>query len=354
MYENYSTTMYVYQQITRVLLVDTSGGYFALRYSPVYAKSLTINKGVDNVLLFEFINQDQKPVNILGSTFTFRLIDQEGTSLLLEKPMQILSASTGRAKVVLNASDTVGIQAQPASYAVVRAAGNYTQAVYVNANSQARGDANVVDSVAPEPLCSRSLTIPDIYAVQAPLKQYPGSPSSNNLSIPNMTATYYSSEVISPNYMTTFQLHLDCYTGTIKFEGKLDQYPDWQNASYAYEYQAESGWKVYSVTGNYDRLRIAFDNRLGMAATANITVSTEGVVTGISVSNPGQDYPAPPRVVIIGNGTGARAVSSVSGGAVGGITVLDGGEGYTPLQIGNSVRAYVQLDGGAVTEILYR
>lgn len=354
MYQDYSTTLYVYQQVTRVLLVDTSGGYFTMRYSPVYAKSLNINKGVDNVLLFEFINQDQKPVNITGSTFVFRLIDQEGTSLLVEKPMEILSASAGRAKVVLTSADTLGIQAQPASYAIVRTAGNYTQAVYVNANSEARGNANIFDSVAPEHLPSRSLTIPDIYAVQAPLNQYPGSPSSNNLSIPNMTATYYSSEVLSPNYMTTFQLNLDTFTGTIKFEGKLDQYPDWKNASYAYEYQAESGWKVYSVTGNYDRLRIAFDNRLGYGATANITVSTAGVVTGISVTNVGQDYPAPPRVVIVGNGTGARAVSSVSGGAVGGITLLDGGEGYTPLQIADPTRAFVHLDGGAVTEILYR
>ena len=354
MYQNYSTTAYIYQQITRVLLVDTSGGYFTMRYSPVYAKSLSINKGVDNVLLFEFINQDQKPVNITGSTFTFRLINQAGNSLLVEKPMQILSASSGRAKVVLDVADTIALQAQPASYSIVREAGDYVQAVYVDANSHARGDANIIDGVAPESLASGTLTIPDIYAVQAPLNQYPGSPATNNLSIPNMTATYYSSELLSPNYETTFQLNLDTYTGTIKFEGKLDTAPTWQNASYSYEYQADSGWKVYSVKGNYDRLRIAFDNRLGMGATANITVSTEGVVTGISVVNPGRDYPAPPRVVIIGNGTNARAVSSVSGGAVGGITVTNGGEGYTPLQIGNTLRAYVQLDGGAVTEILYR
>jgi hypothetical protein len=43
-----------------VLLIDTGAGEtFTYRYDPVYAKRLTINKGVDNVLLFEFINQDQ-------------------------------------------------------------------------------------------------------------------------------------------------------------------------------------------------------------------------------------------------------------------------------------------------------
>ena len=81
----YSTTVYLYQQITPVLLVDTSGGYFTRRYDPVYAKSLTINKAVDNVLLFEFINQDQKPVNIAGSSFVFRLIDQPETAYCWRK-----------------------------------------------------------------------------------------------------------------------------------------------------------------------------------------------------------------------------------------------------------------------------
>ena len=131
----YSTTLYLYQQQICVLLVDTSGGYFTARYDPVYAKSLTIDKGVDNVLLFEFINQDQKPVNITGSTFKFRLINQEGTSLLPEKDVEILSASTGRAKVVLDSADTVGMTAQPASYSLIRTAGNYVQAVYVDDNA---------------------------------------------------------------------------------------------------------------------------------------------------------------------------------------------------------------------------
>ena len=92
----YSTTIYLYQQIIKVLLVDTSGGYFTARYDPVYAKQLTVNKGVDNVLLFEFINQEEKPVNITGSSFVFRLMNQTGDQLLVEKPMVTLSATLGR------------------------------------------------------------------------------------------------------------------------------------------------------------------------------------------------------------------------------------------------------------------
>jgi len=116
----YSTTAYLYQQIQTVLLVDISGDYFTYRWNPVYSKPLTINKGVDNVLLFEFVNQDQKPVNVSGSEFIFRLLNQTGDAVLLTKEVTLLSPVTGRARVVISALDTDPILAQPASYSLVQ------------------------------------------------------------------------------------------------------------------------------------------------------------------------------------------------------------------------------------------
>ena len=115
----YATTVYLYQQITKVLLVDTGGGEtFTYRYDPVYAKTLTVNKGVDNVLLFEFINQEEKPVNITGSEFVFRLLNQTGDQVLVEKPMTLLAPTVGRAKVVLTTAETIDLIAEPASYSI--------------------------------------------------------------------------------------------------------------------------------------------------------------------------------------------------------------------------------------------
>ena len=94
------------------------GETFIYRYDPVYAKVLTINKGVDNVLLFEFINQEEKPVNITGNSFMFRVISTAGDELLLEKPMVILNAATGRAKVQFSGSELLEVLAQPASYSI--------------------------------------------------------------------------------------------------------------------------------------------------------------------------------------------------------------------------------------------
>ena len=103
----YSTTAYIYQQIQRILLIDTSGvgDVFDRRWEPVYTKNLKINKGVDNVILFEFINQDQKPVNIAGSSFVFRVVNQAGDELLITKPMDSSSRNfAGRMTRFLSSS----------------------------------------------------------------------------------------------------------------------------------------------------------------------------------------------------------------------------------------------------------
>jgi hypothetical protein len=129
----------------------------------VYAKTLTINKGVDNVLLFEFINQEEKPVNITGSTFVFRAISQNGGELLLEKPLVALSAPLGRAKVTINSEDLWTIQAQPAQYSISRTQpGGLTEAVFVDAQAGARAAVNIQDSVLPQFIPSSPCIIPTI------------------------------------------------------------------------------------------------------------------------------------------------------------------------------------------------
>ena len=157
----YSTQAYVYQQITQVLLIDTGAGEtFTYRYDPVYAKRLTINKGVDNVLLFEFINQQEKPVNITGSTFVFRVLNTDSDEILIQEAMVILNAATGRAKVTLTSEQLLEVLAQPARYSISRTSGNLTEAVFVDAQAGARAPVDIVDSVLPEHVPSAPLTIP--------------------------------------------------------------------------------------------------------------------------------------------------------------------------------------------------
>jgi hypothetical protein len=355
----YSTTAYLYQQITRVLLIDTSGGYFTARYDPVYAKQLTVNKGVDNVLLFEFINQDQKPVNVTGSTFVFRLISQNGDELLLSKEMEILSAATGRVKVVLTDEDTIDLIAQPASYSIQRTSGNYVQAVYTDANSQARADCNIVDSILPQFQDSANLTIPTIYGPsswpQNPPSGWPDwalTPQPINYT---QTTEFYSSEIPTNGAsLTTIKMDLHHFTGTIKAQGAQDYQAPWYDVTDSTQYLNTTETIYLNVAGFHPLIRVALNQSQGWGATATATV-VDGVVTGITVNNSGYYYIAPPNVLIVGNGAGAKAVASLgSDGGIGPITVTDGGSGYLPITFGNPVYANVVINNGTVTNLMYR
>jgi hypothetical protein len=198
----YATTAYLYQQIQSVLLIDISGAYFDARWDPVYAKNLTLNLGVDNVILFQFQNQDQKPVNITGATFTFRIISQNGEDLLYAKELVPLSASTGRAKVTITAEDTKYFQEQPASYSIEISSGVLDLAVFTDSQAGARGTIDIVNSVFPMFTSSQLLTVPS----QAPIGN-----------------VYYTSTVTTDGAsLTTFQLDTADIIGNISVQGASD------------------------------------------------------------------------------------------------------------------------------------
>jgi hypothetical protein len=355
----YSTTVYLYQQITKVLLVDTSGGYFTARYDPVYAKQLTVNKGVDNVLLFEFINQEEKPVNITGSSFVFRLMNQAGDQLLVEKPMVTLSATLGRVKVVLDNEDTINITAQPGSYSIQRTAGDYVQAAYVDANSGARADCNIVNSVLPAFVPSEMLTIPTIYGKAQQLQPGPTNYPDWALTPQPVNTTqlteFYSSHIpTSGQSLTTVKMDLDHYTGTIKFQAADTYESVWYDVTASFEFFNETSTQYFNIVGFYNLIRAGFNNSRGFGASATAQV-TNGVITGITANNNGQGYVAPPKIQILGNGSGAEAiVTSVGNGQIGPITVTNGGSGYLPLQYQGTIAATVLITTGYITNLQYR
>ena len=368
----YSTTVYLYQQKTRVLLIDTSGAYFTMRFDPVYAKPLTINKGVDNVILFEFINQDEKPVNITGSTLMFRAVSQNGDELLLEKEMVILNAPFGRAKVTLTTSDLDPVISQPASYSISRASGNLTEAVFTDAQAGARAPVNIVNSVFPQFVPSFELTIPDTNLVAqagsagASATLYPdwalnpGAPI--NTYSPIQSTEYYSSFIEPTGPVTTIQMDLVGYTGTIKAQAAQNYQSTWHDVTESFSYYNKTGTVYINVIGYHPLLRLGFNNSiyttgletpaLGQPAQATITVAN-GVVQSISVSIAGAGYLAPPLVEILGDGAGATAVATIMDGSVSGINVVTGGSGYRP-NPPTMIAATVVISTGRVENLLYR
>jgi hypothetical protein len=380
----YSTQAYIYQQVTRVLLMDTGAGEtFIYRYDPVYAKVLTINKGVDNVLLFEFINQQEKPVNVTGSTFLFRVISTAGEELLLEKPMVILNAPTGRVKVTLTSAELLEVLAQPANYSIQRSSGNLVEAVFVDAQAGARAPVNIVDSILPQYVPSAPLTIPTIKLsaqgspdgigwTQWPSNPYySGNPNGGNFYNSFLNTEYFSSFIEPTKGVTTVQMTLDGYTGTIKAQAAENYQSIFYNVTESTTYYNKTGTVYMNIVGWYPIIRLCFNNSIfavpdqpGTPALAT-AVTENGVVTAINVVNGGSGYLAPPKINIIGSGSGATATATISGGVVTGITVTNGGSGYWYLPNAGSTSvtnppspsassAAVVISTGYVLDLLYR
>jgi hypothetical protein len=346
----YSTQLYLYQQLTRVLSIDTGGGEtFTYRYDPVYAKRLTINKGVDNVLLFEFINQQEKPVNITGSSFLFRVINTESDRVLIEQPMVILNGPTGRAKVTLTSSQLLEVLAQPANYSIQRSSGNLTEAVFTNAQSGARAPVDIVDSVLPQFVPSAPLTIPttrlssQVSYEGSGYQNYPaspywaGNPNGGNYWSSYLNPEYYSSFIEPQNAVTTVQMDLIGYTGTIKFQAAENYQSIWYNVTESVTYLNETRTIHWNVIGWHPIIRACFSNSLFAVPNyptpqpvVAYAVCNDGVVTEILITNNGSGYLAPPKINIIGNGSGAtaEAVWDPATGAVTDIIVTNGGSGY--------------------------
>ena len=380
----YSTQAYIYQQITQVLSIDTvDGETFTYRYEPVYAKPLTISKGVDNVLLFEFINQQEKPVNITGSNFLFRAISTAGDEILVEKPLVTLNALTGRAKVTLSSADLLEVLAQPASYSIQRTSGNLIEAVFVDAQAGARAPCNIVDSILPQHVPSAPLTIPTIkLSAQASFdgatfSDYPanpywmGNPNGGNYWNSFLNTEFYSSFIEPVNAVTTVQMTLVGYTGTIKAQAAENYQSLFYNVSESVTYYNYTGTIYHNVIGWYPLLRMCFNNSIfavpdqPSSPALAYAITEGGVVTSINVTNGGSGYLAPPHIDIIGDGSGATAEAVIDQGVVIGVNVTNGGSGYwylpnagmgaglypnNPQQTG----AAVLINTGFVVDLLYR
>ena len=122
-------------------------------------------------------------------------------------------------------------------------------------------------------------------------------------------------------------------------------------------YLNKTGSEYINVVGYHPLLRLALNSYSGAEivgpATANAQAAN-GVITGITVTNSGNGYLAPPKVTIVGLGAGAVAEAEITGGQVSAINVIDGGQGYTPSPAQPTVPAAVVITTGAVVDIICR
>ncbi len=253
----YTTSVFYYIQRQIVVLLS---GYSPRKYMPQYAKPLTLNKGVDNQIQFQFLNQEQKPVDITGKSITCRVINYEGNEVLVQKALTLQLPATGICALILNAADIENIDAQKAYYSLEIPVGEFDYPVFVDQNAGARGDMNIVNSVLPSFVPSQSVSIPTG-------QPFPNlSPISNG----NSTAqTYYSSVIdTNNNPVLTLQSQYIDYVGNLIIEGSTIVDGDWYPIS-IHSYEDNISETIgYTIRGFHPYIRMQFISNTG--AVTNI------------------------------------------------------------------------------------
>lgn len=230
---------------------------------PVYAKPLTLNKGVDNQIQFQFLNQEQKPVDITGKSITCRVLNNAGNEVLLKKALTLQLPANGIAALIVNAADLENIEAQKGYYSLEIPVGEFDYPVFVDQNAGARGDMNIVNSVLPSFVPSEEVTIPTG-------QPFPNLDANNSISnvLPNAN-TYYSSIInTNDNPILTLQAKLTEFNGDISIEGTVNQQgTDWYPiTTNAYSNNSEThGWTIH---GYHPFVRMVFTSNTG--AVTNI------------------------------------------------------------------------------------
>ena len=249
---SYSTAVFLYTQRQIVVLLS---GNSARRYMPVYSKPLTLHKGVDNQIQFQFLDQEQKPVNITGKDITCRIISYDGSEILLSKALTLQLPANGIAALILNAADIEDIPAQKAYYSLEIPVNSFNFPVFVDQNAGARGDMFIVNSVLPAFIPSMPITIPTG-------QPFPNlNPNANA----NTTANTYFSSVINTenNPILTLQTHYDGYYGNVTIEGSTIVDNDWYPITNE-SYSNLTDTKGYTIVGYHPYVRMNFTSNVGV------------------------------------------------------------------------------------------
>lgn len=256
----YSTPAFIFTQRQIVVLLS---GNSPRAFMPVYAKTLMLHKGVDNKIQFQFLNQEQKPVDITDKTITCRILNYDGTEVLINKALTLELPLTGIAYLELNAAEIENIPAQMCHYSLEIPVGQFGYPVFVDPAAGARGQINVVDSVLPSFVPSETVSIP----TGQPFPNLDSNNSINNV-LPNAN-TYYSSIInTQDNPILTIQATLTEFNGEVLIEGTTNQQAtDWYPIA-TDEYEEVTGTYGWTVKGYHPFVRMAFTSNTG--AVTNI------------------------------------------------------------------------------------
>ena len=235
----YSTNIYSYlpRQIVVVYNGLTTG-----RYQLVYSKNLKLHLGTDNILQFQFLNPEQKPINLTNSTISIRILSGDNASVILQKALTPTFALTGLAELRLAAGELLGVNPQLCHYSLVLDNTVNTLPVFTNQDSYASGSIEIVNDILPNHNPSTTVTLPSHL------------PPNNN------TVTVSSSVINTKDTdSTTIQVNHTNYTGNVIINGSsTGALNDWYVID-SYTYAGSTASNYYVTQGYHPYIQLQFN-----------------------------------------------------------------------------------------------
>lgn len=94
---------YLYDNIVQVQILDNAN--FKTRNRVVYNRTIKIYQGIDNTILVQVKNQDQKSVNLVGKSVLVDLLDPTNDILIASYPLTWVDDAKGTGSFIINKSE---------------------------------------------------------------------------------------------------------------------------------------------------------------------------------------------------------------------------------------------------------
>jgi len=239
----YSTPVYIFTPRQTVVL---NVGNSPRRYNTVYAKILTLHKGVDNVVQFQFLNQEQKPVDVTDKEITLRIISDDGTKILMKTTLHPVLPLTGIMEMRVIASEMEVLTAQKARYSLEVPAGQFNVPVYVAGDGGAKGVVDILDGIVPRHLPAMEVGVA-------------------SHALPNNNTVEYYSDVINTGYnpVLSIQAFYTGFSGAVTVQGSTVPTSDWYDIGDTATYLESTQNDMYTITGFHPYVRLKFTSTLG-------------------------------------------------------------------------------------------
>jgi len=236
-----------------ILIADLAG--FTVENKIVYARTIKIYNGVDNVIQFDIQNADQKRIDLSTlSNIELNLMDMSGNELA-ESPYTVTpTAITGIATVTIPSEDLIDLSDQNLKYSVTATSGNNTIMLYCDSRFGAVGTIQLIGNAMP--------TIKDsvVYDRFSGEIDFAGNVTNHTSAIP---CKFYEAV---PTSELTFEISMTNYIGKIYIEGTRDstisvesfRNSEIPNTRHEYTIANNIPYTITVPTGDYNYLRVVW------------------------------------------------------------------------------------------------